>query len=141
MTQMQNSPTPTSPVRRGLAAGLSTLAGVLLIVAGAFQALEGLAAIVRNDLLVLTQDYAYKFSISSWGWVHLLLGLGLAAVGVAILSGAIWARIVGIGLAAISAIAQFLWLPYYPVWAILVIALDVGVIWALTVHDPRVDSV
>jgi hypothetical protein len=137
MVDNARSAAPESRFRPGLAAGLSSFAGVLLIVVGAFQALEGLSAIIRNELLVVTQDYAYKLNVASWGWIHLLVGLALAAVGVAILSGAIWARIVGIGIAVISAIAQFLSLPYYPVWAILVIALDVGVIWALTVHDPR----
>ncbi len=128
---------PESRFRTGLAAGLSRFAGVLLIVVGAFQALEGLSAIIRNDLLLVTPNYLYKFNVAGWGWIHLLVGLALVAVGVALLSGAIWARIVGIGIAVLSAIAQFLSLPYYPVWAILVIALDVGVIWALTVHDPR----
>lgn len=128
---------PESRFRPGLAAGLSSFAGVLLIVVGAFQALEGLSAIIRNDLLVVTPDYVYKFNVAGWGWIHLVVGLALVAVGAALLSGAIWARIVGIGIAVLSAIAQFLSLPYYPVWAILVIALDVGVIWALTVHDPR----
>ena len=128
---------PESRFRPGLAAGLSSFAGVLLIVVGAFQALQGLSAIIKNDLLVVTPNYTYKFNVAGWGWIHLLVGLALAAVGVALLSGAIWARVVGIGLAVLSAIAQFLSLPYYPVWAILVVALDVGVIWALTVHDPR----
>ena len=129
---------PESRLRSGLAAGLAGFAGVLLLVVGAFQVLEGLSAIVRDRLLVLTQDYLYRLDISAWGWIHLVIGLALAAVGAAILSGAVWGRVVGIGIAAVSAIAQFLWLPYFPVWAVLVIALDVGVIWALTVHDPRV---
>ena len=129
---------PESRLRSGLAAGLAGFAGVLLLVVGSFQALEGLSAIVRDRLLVLTQDYLYRLDISAWGWIHLVIGLALAAVGAAILSGAVWGRVVGISIAAVSAIAQFLWLPYFPVWAVLVIALDVGVIWALTVHDPRV---
>jgi hypothetical protein len=129
---------PESRLRRGLAAGLAGFAGVLLLVVGAFQALQGLSAIVRDGLLVLTRDYIYRFDISAWGWIHLVIGLALAAVGAAILTGKVWGRVVGIGLAAVSAITQFLWLPYFPVWATLVIALDVGVIWALTVHDPRV---
>ena len=129
---------PESRLRSGLAAGLAGFAGVLLLVAGAFQALQGLSAIVRDRLLVLTQDYLYRFDITGWGWIHLLIGLALAAVGAAILAGKVRGRVVGIGLAAVSAITQFLWLPYFPVWAVLVIALDVGVIWALTVHDPRV---
>jgi hypothetical protein len=129
---------PESRLRTGLAAGLAGFAGVLLLVVGAFQALQGLSAIVRDGLLVLTRDYIYRFDISAWGWIHLVIGLALAAVGAAILTGKVWGRVVGIGLAAVSAITQFLWLPYFPVWATLVIALDVGVIWAPTVHDPRV---
>ncbi|HLZ38413.1 MAG TPA: hypothetical protein VKP64_11820, partial [Mycobacteriales bacterium] len=114
----------------GLAAGLSSFAGVLLLVVGVFQALEGLSAIVRDRLLVVTPDYIYRFDISAWGWIHLVIGLALVAVGIAILAGKTWGRVVGIAIATVSAITQFLWLPYFPVWAILVIALDVGVIWA-----------
>ena len=78
---------PESRLRSGLAAGLAGFAGVLLLVVGAFQALQGLSAIVRDRLLVLTRDYLYRFDISAWGWIHLVVGLALAAVGAAILSG------------------------------------------------------
>ena len=64
---------PESRLRSGLAAGLAGFAGVLLLVVGAFQALEGLSAIVRDRLLVLTRDYLYRLDISAWGWIHLLL--------------------------------------------------------------------
>src|SRR5512144_1132223 len=86
---------PESRLRTGLAAGLAGFAGVLLLVVGAFQALQGLSAIVRDWLLVLTQDYIYRFDSTAWGWIHLLIGLSLAAVGAAILAGKVWGRVVG----------------------------------------------
>src|SRR5512143_2034274 len=78
---------PESRFRPGLAAGLSSFASVLLIVVGAFQALEGLSAIIKNDLLVVTPNYLYKFNVAGWGWIHLMVGLALEAVGAALLSG------------------------------------------------------
>ncbi len=67
--------------------------------------------------------------------MHLLLGILVAVAGFFLFSGAVWARTVGVVLAVVSVVANFVWLPYYPpVWALVIIALDVFVIWALTVH-------
>ena len=74
--------------------------------------------------------------VTTWGWIHLLLGLGVLVLGIFLLTGAAWARWTGIAIVAVSTIANFAWVPYYPVWGIIVLALDGAVIWALTV-DPR----
>lgn len=77
--------------------------------------------------------------MTGWGWIHLILGIIVAIAGFALITGQLWARVVGIILAALSVIANFLWLPYYPVWAVIAIALAIGVIWGLAKYE--VDTV
>ncbi|HET9648988.1 MAG TPA: hypothetical protein VFP34_12280 [Microlunatus sp.] len=98
--------------------------GVLLIVAGAFQALEAISAIVNDQYLLVAPRYIYAFDLTAWGWIHLIIGLGLAAIGISLLLGQGWALMAGIAIAAISAVVNFTWLPYSPFWAILLIAID-----------------
>jgi len=118
----------------GLATGFIVFAGVMMIMAGGFQALAGLVAIFENEFYAATRNYLLKFDATSWGWIHLLIGLAVLFAGFAVLSGQTWGRVVGITLAVLSAIANFAFIPYYPFWSILIIALDVFVIWALTAH-------
>ena len=96
-----------------------------------FQTIQALAAIVNDEYLVVAPNYIYTFDLTAWGWIHLLVGLALVAIGVCLLLGQGWALIAGIVVAAISALINFTWLPYSPLWAILVIAVDVLIIWAL----------
>lgn len=111
--------------------GIAVFAGVVMIVGGAFQALEGLAGIVRDKWLVVLPQYIYAFDLTLWGWIHLLVGLALLVIGIFLLRGQTWARVAGMVAAAISAILNFVWLPYSPWWALLIIAVDFLVIWAL----------
>ena len=120
------------------AAGTILFAGIMMIVVGIWEALEGLMAIFENDVYVATRRYLFQFDVTAWGWIHLILGLVLAFAGYGLLSGRTWARVVAITLAALSAIANFLWLPYYPLWALLIISVDVFVIWAVAVHGREV---
>ena len=121
----------SEPMSPAWTAGLSFFAGVLLIVGGGFQSLEALAAIVRDEYLVVAPNYIYTFDLTAWGWIHLLVGLALVAIGICLLLGQGWALIAGIVVAAVSALINFTWLPYSPLWAILVIGVDVLIIWAL----------
>jgi hypothetical protein len=124
----------------GWAIGFIVFAAVMMMMTGAFQALAGLVAIFENEFYVATRNYLFQFDATSWGWIHLLLGVIVALAGFALLSGATWARVVGITLAVLSAIANFLFIPYYPFWSLLIIALDVFVIWALAVHGGKVTT-
>ena len=116
----------------GWAAGLILFAGLMMIMVGIWQALQGLIAIFENEFYVATRNYTFQFDATSWGWIHLLLGLLVAFAGCGLLSGRTWARVVAITLAVLSAIANFLWLPYHPFWALLIIAVDVFVIWPIS---------
>jgi hypothetical protein len=85
-------------------------------------------------VLVRPSNYLFQFDVTTWGWIHLLVGLIMAFASWGLLSGRTWARVVGITLAALSATANFLFIPYYPFWAIIVLTLDAFVIWALAAH-------
>lgn len=125
----------------GWAIGFSAFAGAIMILIGIFQFFAGLGALINDDLYVLTRKYAFDLDITGWGWIHLILGVIIFAAGLGIFSGATWARAVGITLAIISAIANFLYIPYYPAWAILLIALNVIVIWALASYQADTDMI
>jgi hypothetical protein len=115
----------------GAALGLTLLAAVLMMVTGVLGFFEGLAAIIRGTFFVVLPSYAFSLSATGWGVVHLVLGVLVFLAGAALLADQTWARMVGVALAAFMIIANFVYLPYYPVWAIVVIALNAFVIWAL----------
>ena len=96
--------------------------------------LVGLVALFENEFYVTTRNYLLKFDATSWGWIHLLLGLLVFFAGFAVLSGQTWGRVIGTILAVLSALTMFAFVPYYPFWALAVITLDVFVIWALFAH-------
>jgi hypothetical protein len=128
-------PTPGTSSRPGggsvWAAGGTLFAGVLLLVDGVLAVIKGIAGIASDKVYERVSDYTFEFQLTAWGWVHLILGVFLVFVGWGILKGAGWARGAGVGIAALSLIANFMWLPYHPLWALISIALDTFVIWAL----------
>jgi hypothetical protein len=118
----------------GMAVGFTVFAAIMMLMVGVFQALQGLIAIFENEFYVATRNYLFEFDATTWGWIHLVIGLLVAFAGWGLLSGQTWARVVGITLAALSATANFLFIPYYPFWSLLIITLNTFVIWALTAH-------
>jgi hypothetical protein len=118
----------------GWAVGFIMFAAIMMIMVGVFQALQGIVAIFENEFYVATRNYTFQFDATTWGWIHLLLGLVVAFAGWGLLSGRTWARLLAITLAALSATANFLFIPYYPFWALLLFTLDIFVIWAVTAH-------
>ncbi len=119
--------------------GLVIFASVMMILLGIFHVLAGLTAILKDQFFVFTpNNYLISFDVTGWGWIHLIGGAIVALAGFFVFAGAAWARAIGILLAMLSAIANFLFIPYYPFWALLMISLDVFVIWALAVHRRKV---
>jgi roadblock/LC7 domain-containing protein len=116
----------------GWAVGGITFAATIMILIGIFQAIAGIAAIADDEFFVVTQNYVFDLDVSAWGWIHLILGIVVAFAGWALLAGRTWAVIVALTLAVLSAIANFFFIPYYPFWSLLMIALAVWVIWSLT---------
>lgn len=129
--------TPPSSPHRG-AAGVLIFAGLLMIMSGTFQAIQGLVALANDSFYVVGEEYIFRLDLTTWGWIHLLIGVVVAAAGFGLLRGATWARVVAIILASISIVLNFVWLPYYPVWGLVIIAFDLFVIWAATVHGRSV---
>jgi len=113
------------------ATGYAIFASIMMIMLGVFHAIQGLVAIFDDEFYVRLPNYTFEFDLTGWGWIHLLLGILVALAGFALLSGQVWARAIGMVLAVLSAIASFAWLPYYPVWSIVVIGLAIAVIWGL----------
>jgi hypothetical protein len=105
-----------------------------MIMIGVFHAVQGLVALINDDFFVVAKDYVFTFDLTGWGWAHLVLGVVVALAGFFLFQGAVWARTVAVIAASVSIVANFLWMPYYPVWSMTVIAFDVFVIWAVTVH-------
>src|SRR5512132_862096 len=141
---MSNEAYESSTARRasretsGWAVGLILFAAIMMIMVGVFQALQGLIAILENEFYVATRNYIFQFDATTWGWIHLIVGVIVAFAGWGLLSGRTWARVVAITLAVLSAIANFLFIPYYPFWSLLIIAVDVFVIWAIAAHGREV---
>jgi hypothetical protein len=119
--------------------GWVIFAGVAMIVLGAFQIIEGLVAVFQRGYYLVTSSHLIvHVSYTDWGWVHFGIGAVIVLVGFGVMTGATWARAVGIGLAVISAIINLAFIAAYPVWGVLIIALDVVVIYALAVHGREV---
>ncbi|TQM44865.1 hypothetical protein FB388_2251 [Pseudonocardia cypriaca] len=116
------------------ATGFAMFAGVLMIIAGIWSVLAGFAAILNDEVYVTTPQYVYSFDITGWGWIHLILGVLVAVAGVGVIQGATWGVVFGIALASLSALVNFAFIPHYPVWSILIIALDVAIIWGLATY-------
>ena len=121
-----------TPGISGWAVGGVTFAGTIMILVGIFQAIAGLAAIFEDEFFVLTQNYVFDLDVTAWGWIHLLVGLAVLATGMGLFARKPWAGVAAIMLAMLSALSNFFFIPYYPIWSLLVIGLAVWVIWALT---------
>jgi hypothetical protein len=118
----------------GWAVGWTFFAAFMMIMMGCFWVIAGLAALFNDTFYVLGQDYVFKFDVTTWGWIHLLLGIVILLAGFGLFTGAVWARTVGVIIAVIAAIIGFAWMPWYPIWGIVFVAISIAVIWALTAH-------
>jgi hypothetical protein len=126
-----NSTTSSTGRPRAMVTGGVVFAATLMIFGGAMAIIEGISAIAKDNLFVSTPNYTLKFSVTGWGWIHLIIGIVVVLAGLYLFSGAAWARYIGILVAAVSAFFNFFFIPYYPFWALTLIAIDIFVIWAL----------
>ena len=115
--------------------GWIAFAGTMMVLLGAFHVMQGFVALFKDEyFLVGKSGLVVNVDYTAWGWVHLLAGLVIALAGVAVFSGRIWARTIGVMLAMLSAVVNIAFLSAYPIWSTIMIAVDLLVIWALTVH-------
>jgi hypothetical protein len=129
MTQYDTRPDPEVS---GWAIGGISFAAAMMTVIGVFQIIAGIAAIAGDDLYVVSRNYSFDLDVTAWGWIHLILGILILLAGFALFAGRVWAAVVAILLAILSAVGNFFLIPYYPFWSLLIIALDIWVIWAIT---------
>jgi hypothetical protein len=121
--------------------GLVVFGGVLLALTGGFQMMQGLVAILRDEYFYVTRDgLLITMDYTAWGWTHLGLGLIAVGTGIGVLAGQMWARVVGIIIAVLSALVNLAFLSAYPIWSTIIIAMDVLVIYALTMHGSEVKA-
>jgi hypothetical protein len=122
---------PNGP-ESGWAIGGIVFAATIMILIGVFQIIAGLVAIIDDDFFVVGPNYTYDIDTTGWGVIHLIIGIVVLLGGFGLLARKLWAAVLAIGLAMISAIANFFFIPYYPFWSLLMIALAVFVIWSIT---------
>ncbi|MFQ6395837.1 hypothetical protein ACLMAJ_20515 [Nocardia sp. KC 131] len=119
--------TPTRPALNDM----TIFAGVLILIAGVLHLLSAVAAIAGRDIFVVTEDQVFLVDVSTWGWIHLVIAVLIVIAGLGIVTGKTWGYLAGIVMASISILDNFLFAPIYPFWALVLIAIDILVIWAL----------
>jgi len=138
---MSTNPSQEAPGRVTVWVSLVVLAGALLALSGVFTLVQALYALFGDSVFVQSDGQPMLLDITTWGWVHLVLGALQLAVGLAVFRGSTWARVTAAVVVGLSAVSQMVFLPAYPVWSIVVIAIDVLVIWALCMHGSEVRDV
>ena len=118
----------------GWAIGYIGLASMMMLMIGFFHFINGFAAVLDDSFYVIRPGYDLSVDVTTWGWIHMVGGIVIALAGGFLIMGAMWARVIAVLMAVVSAIWSFYSIPYYPIWSILIIALDIGVIWAVTTH-------
>ena len=124
--------TVNEPEVSGSAMGGVLFGATMLTIIGTFQAIMGLVGIIDDNFYVVTSRYTFDLDTTAWGWIHLIMGILVMSTGLGLFGRRVWAGVTAIALASLQAVANFFFVPYYPFWSLLVIALDVWVIWALT---------
>jgi hypothetical protein len=135
----QTSPSEDMQERTGWT-GWIAFAGIMLIIGGSLQALYGFFAVINDDWAVWGQEAVVLLDLTTWGWVTMIWGIVLIFVGVGLFSGNMVARVLGAIAASVSLIGNFFFLPAAPFWAIIVIAIDAMIIWAIVVHGREMKS-
>jgi hypothetical protein len=127
----------TATRSRPMATGGLLFAATIMVLSGLFQFFQGIAGIAKDEIFVATPNYVFKFNTTAWGWINLVIGLIVAVTGFFVFTRAPWARGVAIAFVAFQAFTNFFFLPYYPFWALSIVALDIFVIWALAAAPGR----
>jgi hypothetical protein len=120
--------------------GWLTFAALIMFLDGCFNVIDGLVALFKDRVYVQGPDGLVVFNFTAWGWILLIIGVVQIVVALALRTGALWARLTALGILLVSAIAQMAFITAYPIWSVLVIALDVLVIWAILVYVPQADA-
>ena len=120
--------------------GWVVFASIMLVMAGMFGIIDGLVALINDEVYLVTKDSIVAFDFTTWGWIHLILGIIVFVAGFAVMSGQLWARIVGVFVAMLSAVSQIAFITAFPLWSVVIIAIDVLIIYGLLVHGEEVEE-
>lgn len=123
------------------AVGWTTFAACMMVLIGFWWVMAGLVGLINDDFYVTTRNYVFRFDTTAWGWIHLIAGILVLFAGFGLFSGAVWARTIGVIMAMLAALIGFAWIPWYPFWAILIVAASVSVVWALIAHGRDIAEV
>jgi hypothetical protein len=116
--------------RAAWAGGLTLFAGIVVVMLGVLEFLQGFSAVRRDDVFVRAPNYVYELDLTTWGWIHMLIGVIAMVIGGAVLTTHKSGLVAGIVLAVLSAVSNFLFIPQSPWWSLVLIGLNVAVIWA-----------
>lgn len=121
--------------------GWIVFAGVLLALSGFFHIIEGLALLINHNIAFVTQDAVWVLNLTQWGWIHIIGGALLVLAAGSVFAGGMFGRIVATIFAFISALINMAYLPVYPLWSVIVIAIDIFVIYAVMAHGRELKAV
>ena len=123
-------------------AGWIVFAGTMMMLLGALHAFQGFVALFNKSYYLVhnTNNLVIHVNYTAWGWAHIAMGVLVVAAGAGLLAGQMWARIVGVGVAFLSCIVNIAFLAAYPVWSSIMVAVDILVIWAITVHGSEMKT-
>jgi hypothetical protein len=116
----------------GWAVGAILFAGTIATLSGIFQVISGLVGIFNDEFFVVARNYTFDLDVTAWGWIHVIVGIASVIIGLGLFGRRDWAGIAAIVIAVLSAVSNFFFIPYYPIWALVVIGFNVWLIWALT---------
>ena len=108
--------------------------GLIMVLLGALHAMAGLVALFKDEVYAIGDKGVWVLDITSWGWIHLIAGVVILMAGLAVMSGKMWGRVIGIILGVIAAIANFAFIPVYPVWSVIMMTMSILVVYALVAH-------
>lgn len=114
--------------------GWVTFASVLLIISGLLHLMEGLVALFNNNVYLVTEKALIAFNFTAWGWIHIILGIILLTAASSVLVGGYWGRTIGVIVAIFSIVANMSFMSSYPIWSLIMIAIDVFIIYALIIR-------
>ncbi len=120
--------------------GWVVFASIMLVMAGIFGAIDGLVALINDEVFFVTDEAVVAMDLTTWGWIHLTLGIVVFFAGLGVMSGQTWALVVGVLVAMLSAISQILFITVFPLWSITIIAIDILIIYGLVVHGNEVET-
>jgi hypothetical protein len=110
-------------------------AAIMMVLAGVFQGIAGLVALFKDEVFVVRKTgLVVSVDYTTWGWIHLAIAALLLLAGTSLFAGNMYGRIVGVLVAMLSAVANLVFIAAYPVWSVLIIAVDIFVIYAIVVH-------